>query len=147
MTTTPFDLEALLRLWTDPLPEDDSAEDAFRAMYADPVTVNGATLTAADLVARARALQRTFEAPEREILDTVQADGKVAVAFRLRGRQVGPLATSAGQLAPTSRQLTLRVIDILTITDGVVTDVWMVADELGALAAADAVRLVQPPSP
>jgi hypothetical protein len=67
--------------------------------------------------------------------------------FRLRGRQVGPLATSAGQLAPTSRQLTLRVIDILTITDGVVTDVWMVADELGALAAADAVRLVQPPSP
>jgi hypothetical protein len=47
MTTTPFDLEALLRLWTDPLPEDDSAEDAFRAMYADPVTVNGATLLVA----------------------------------------------------------------------------------------------------
>jgi hypothetical protein len=26
--TTPFDLESPLRLWTDPLPEDDSAEDA-----------------------------------------------------------------------------------------------------------------------
>ena len=146
MTTTPFDLEGLLRLWTDPLPEDDSAEDAFRAMYADPVRVNGAMLTAADLVARARALQRTFETPEREILDAVEADGKIAVAFRLRGLQVGPLATSAGQLAPTGRQLTLRVIDILTIADGVVTDVWMVADELGALDAADAVRLLQPPS-
>jgi hypothetical protein len=123
MTTVPFDLQGLLRLWTEPLPEDDSAEDAFRA------------------------LQRTSEAPEREILDTVEADGKVAVAFRLRGLQVGPLATSAGQLAPAGRQLTLRVIDILTIADGVVTDVWMVADELGALDAADAVQLLQPASP
>jgi hypothetical protein len=34
--TTPFDLERLLRMWTEPLPDDDSAEDAFRAMYADP---------------------------------------------------------------------------------------------------------------
>jgi hypothetical protein len=38
------------------------------------------------------------------------------------------------------------VIDILTVTDGVVTDVCMVADELGALNAGDAVRLLQPPS-
>jgi hypothetical protein len=59
--TTPFDLEGRLR-WTDPLPEDDSAEDAFRGMYPQPVTANGATLTAADLAARARALQATASA-------------------------------------------------------------------------------------
>ena len=63
----------------------------------------------------------------------------------LRGRQVGPLVTSAGQLAATGRVVTLRVIDILTVADGLITDVVMVADELGALAGVDAVRLVQAP--
>jgi hypothetical protein len=144
-TTTGFDAGRLLRLWTEPLPEDERAEAAFREVYADPVTVNGARLSAADLVARARALQATFEAPEREILDTVQTGSKVALAFVLRGRQVGPLVTSAGQLAPTGRVVTLRVIDILTVAEGLVTDVVMVADELGALAGVDAVRLVQAP--
>jgi hypothetical protein len=43
---TPFALESLLRRWT-PAAEDDSAADAFRGLYADPVTVNSATLTAA----------------------------------------------------------------------------------------------------
>jgi hypothetical protein len=35
------------------------------------------------------------------------------------------------------------VIDILTITDGLISEIQMVADELGALVAVDAVRLVQ----
>ena len=43
-----FDVERLLRLWTDPLPADDaSAARAIGELYADPVTVNGASLTAA----------------------------------------------------------------------------------------------------
>ena len=47
----PFDVERMLRLWTDPLPEDDgAAAAAFRELYADPVTVNGAPLSAADMV-------------------------------------------------------------------------------------------------
>ena len=54
----PFDVERLLRLWTDPIPEDDGvAAEAFRRMYADPVTVNGASVTAVDLVARAGRMQ------------------------------------------------------------------------------------------
>jgi len=142
-----FDVDRLLRLWTDPLPDDDAAAAAaFREVYTDPVRVNGADLTAADLVARARALQRTFEEPEREVLDVVEGDvvegdGKVAVAFRMSGRQVGPLSTAAGPLAPTGQHLQLRVIDVLTLTGGRISAITMVADELGALAAVGAVRL------
>jgi hypothetical protein len=38
----------------------------------------------------------------------------------------------------------LRVIDVLTITEGRNSDIWMVADELGALVAVNAVRLSPP---
>jgi len=137
-----FDVDRLLRLWTDPLPDDDvAAADAFRELYTDPVRVNGTDLTAGDLVGRARALQRVFEAPEREVVDVVEGDGKVALAFRLGGRQVGTLTTAAGPLAPTGRRLQLRVIDVLTLTGGRISAITMVADELGALAAVGAVRL------
>jgi ketosteroid isomerase-like protein len=139
-----FDVEGLLRLWTSPLPEAREAEAAFRAYYTDPVRVNGAQLTVADLVGRAAAVQAVFAELEREVLDLVEAEGKVAVAFRLRGRQIGPMATPLGDLLPTGRIIDLRVIDILTIADGRISDVWMAADELGALAAVGAVALAQP---
>ncbi len=130
-----FDVEALFRLWTDPLPDGPAAEDAFRTLYTDPVVVNGVPLTAADLVNRARAMQDVFE------LDLVESDGKVAVAFRLGGRQVGPLSTAAGVVAPSDQLVTMRIIDILTLTDGLISNIWMVADELGALVSIDAVAL------
>jgi|SRR4051812_44984179 predicted ester cyclase len=136
-----FDVERLLRLWSEPLGEDDAAMAAFRELYTDPVSVNGAPVSAAGLVDRARGLQGVFDGLERTVLDVVEAGGKVAVAFRMRGRQVGELATSAGPLPATGRILDLRVIDVLTITDGRISDIWMVADELGALVAMDAVRL------
>ena len=136
-----FDVEALFRLWTDPLPEGPAAEDAFRTLYADPVVVNGVPLTAGDLVGRARAIQGVFESVEREVLDVVESDGKVAFAFRLGGRQGGPLSTAAGVVAPSGHPVTMRIIDILTLTDGLISNIWMVADELGALVAIDAVAL------
>ena len=130
----------MLRLWTEPLPTDSqAAADKFRQVYTDPVTVNGTELTAGDLVARARALQGTFESPERVILDVADTGDKVAVAFRLLRRHVGPLATALGVLQSTGREVDLRIIDILTLTDGRISNIWMVADELGALAAIDAV--------
>ena len=122
-----------------------AAEDAFRALYTDPVSINGVSVTAADLVKRARAMQRVFEDPEREVLDSAEAPGKVAIAFRLRGRQVGPLSTAAGVLAPSGHVVDLRVIDILTLTDGLISCIWMVADELGALAAINAVAVTSGP--
>jgi len=136
-----FDIERLLRLWTDPLPDGPAAEDAFRSLYTDPVVVNGGSLTAADMVSRARALQQVFDAPKREVLDVAEGGNKVAVAFRLTGKQIGPFGTSAGVLQPTGQTLSIRVIDILTITDGLISEIVMVADELGALVAIDAARL------
>jgi hypothetical protein len=136
-----FDIAGLLRLWTEPLPDGPAAENAFRSLYTDPVMVNGGSLTAADMVTRARAMQKVFEAPEREILDVAEGGNKVAVAFRLTGRQIGPFATSAGVLQPTGQMMSIRVIDILTITDGLISEIVMVADELGALVAIDAARL------
>jgi len=141
MSTMAFDIDNLLRLWTDPLPEGEAAEEAFRQVYTDPVLVNGTELTATDMVARARALQAVFEDARREVLDIADTGDKVAVAFRMSGRQIGPLDTPAGVLAPTGKQIALRVIDILSFTDGRVSSLWMVADELGALAAIDAAEL------
>ena len=137
-----FDLPALLDLWTQPPADDSDATDAFRRLYADPVQVNGATLTAADLVERARSLHQALDQVHREVIEVCDAGTKVAVAFRLEGRHVGPLATSAGILQPTGQRLSLRVIDVLSIFDGKITAVTMVADELGALAAVNAATLV-----
>jgi ketosteroid isomerase-like protein len=138
----PFDVQRLLRLWTDPLPADDEgASAAFRELYTDPVTVNGLSLTAADLVARARVMQQALERPECEVLSVVDAGASVAVAFRLTGRQVGPLDTPAGRVPPTGERLDLRIIDILTLSDGRISGIWMVADWLTPLAAAGAVQV------
>ena len=136
-----FDVDRLLRLWSE-LPADDAAAAAaFRELYTDPVTVNGAPVGAAGLVARARALQAALDPVEREVVDVVEGGGKVAVAFRLRGRHAGPLSTSAGPVPATGGVVELRVIDVLTLTDGRISEIWMVADELGALVGIGAVRL------
>ena len=110
-------------------------------MYHDPVVVNGSPISADDLVARARALQSTFEHMHREILDVCDAGSKVAIAFRLDGRQVGPLRTSIGMLQPSGQHISLRVIDILTLVDGRIAGLVMVADELAVLAAVGGVSL------
>ena len=141
----PFDVDRLLRLWTDPLPEDDgAAAAAFQELYSDPVTVNGIPLTGADLVARARVMQEALERPEREVLSVVDAGASVAVAFRLAGRQVGPLETPAGRIPPTGQRVDVRIIDVLTLTDGRISGIVMVADWLTALAAAGAVHVSVP---
>ena len=137
-----FDIAALLDLWTRPYPDAASAAQAFRRLYTDPVVVNGSAISADQLVVRAAALQATFEEVHREVLDVCDAGSKVAVAFRLEGRQVGPLATAAGELGPTGQVISLRVIDILTLTDGRISEITMVADELGALAPLGAVALL-----
>jgi SnoaL-like polyketide cyclase len=139
--TMTLDLEELLALWSEP--QQDPAA-AFARLYTDPVSVNGASLTIADLVARSDALQATFADVRREVLDVCQGDHKVAVAFRITGRQVGPLSTSAGVVPATGRDISLRVIDVLTLTEGRISSLWMVADELGALAQVGAVALLAP---
>jgi predicted ester cyclase len=141
-----LDVEKLLRLWTDSLPRDDEeAADAFRRMYADPVTVNGTPLNAAGMVARARVMQAALAEPEREVLAVVESSDAVAVAFRLAGRHVGPLGTPAGRLPASGARIDLRVIDILSIAEGRISAIWMVGDWLGALAPAGMVQVQTSP--
>ena len=140
------DVQRLLRLWTDALPRDDgAAADAFRDMYADPVTVNGTPLSAADMVARARVMQAALAEPEREVLAVVESSDAVAVAFRLAGRHVGPLDTPAGRLPASGARIDLRVIDVLSIAEGRISAIWMVGDWLGALAPTGMVQVLTSP--
>jgi len=136
-----FDINGLLDLWSGPVTSGPDAEAAFGRVYTDPVVVNGTELPVSALVERAARLQDTFETLEREILDVAEAGNKVAVAFRLSGRQVGPMTTAAGLVSPTGEHLSIRVVDLLTLTDGRISSLWMAADELGALSAVGAVRL------
>jgi SnoaL-like polyketide cyclase len=133
-------LERLLSLWTEPVDGRDDPEAAFGAVYADPVVVNGTEMSLTALVARARSLQQTFDQLGMDILDIVEAPGRVVVAFVMRGRHVGSYASPLGTVAPTRRDIAVRTIDVLTVSGGLVTAIWVVADDLGLLVQLDAAR-------
>jgi SnoaL-like polyketide cyclase len=136
-----LDLDRLLRLWLEPIGDTAAAEAAFREVYADPVMVNGTALTVAGLVERARALQAAYEDLQIELVDRVETQDRVVIGFRMQGRQVGPLPTPLGTVAPTGRAVATRVTDILTVAGGLVTDIWVVSDDLGTLMQLGAVAL------
>lgn len=132
----------LLDLWSSPLPEDDAvALAAFRELYTDPVDLNGATVTLADMLARARAIQGAFGGLDRVVLEHVEVPGKVVVAFRMIGTHTGPLPTPLGVVPATGGAVDLRVIDVLTLTDGRISGIVMAGDELGNLARLGALAL------
>ena len=134
-------LERLLPLWTQPVDSWDDPEAAFREVYADPVVVNGTQTPVAELVRRAGALQRAFDQLGMRILDTVETPDRVVVAFLMRGLHVGPFSSPLGTVAPTHQEIEVRTIDVLTVTAGVVSAIWVVSDDLGLLRQLDAVRL------
>jgi len=141
-TSTAIDTDQLMGLWADPPADDTAALAVLRALYTDPVQINGTTMTARDLLARVRGMQRAYSGLRHELVERVDAPGKLVIAFRLLGTHTGPLTTPFGELAATGRPFTIRVIDILTLADGLISAVTMVGDELGQLAALDALRLV-----
>ena len=134
-------VDRLMALWQEPVPAGDAGTAAFGACYADPLTVNGAPMTLAELVERARTLQAAHSGIRAEVLDVVAAPGRVVVAFVMHVRHTGPLRTPLGVLAPTGRTAAIRTIDVLAIGDGRVTGVTVVADELGLLTQLGGVRL------
>jgi ketosteroid isomerase-like protein len=140
MTVPDADLvDRLLDLWMDPPADDTAALAGFRALYTDPVDVNGAPVSVADLLARARALHRAYSGLHSEVLDVVTAPGRLVLAFQMRGRHTGTLPTPVGPVAPTDRPVSIRTIDVLTVVDGRIARVIVVGDELGALLALGAV--------
>jgi len=134
-------LERLLPLWTEPVDGRDDPEAAFGEVYADPVMVNGTELSLTALVARARSLQQAFDQLGMDILDTVETPDRVVVAFVMHGRHVGPYASTLGIVAPTGRDIAVRTIDVFAITGGLITAIYVVADDLGLLRQLDAARL------
>lgn len=130
---TPTDLSSLLRLWSEPDPDDDALLARFASWYADPTVVNGVALRPTDLLARARALQRGLSDQRHEVVEKVVSGDEVVLAFVLHGRHTGLLATPLGELAPTGRTVEVRVVDVLHLTGGRVSEITMVADELGML--------------
>jgi hypothetical protein len=143
MTTpeTTIDTERLMALWATPPADDAAALTEIRHLYTDPVVINGTSFGATDLLARIRALQGACRDIGHELIDRVDAPGRLVIAFRMRGVHTGPLATPLGTVAATGRSFEIRVIDVLTLTGGRVSAITMVADELAQLRALGAVTL------
>lgn len=147
--STEHDLvDRLMGLWTTPLPADDHrALTAVRALYTDPVEVNGTALAATDLLTRARGVQRAYSGLHHRLLDRVETPDRLVIAFRMCGTHTGPLVTPLGTVAPTGRAVDIRTIDVLTLDAGRVSRIHVVADELGLLAGLGALALVEPAAP
>jgi predicted ester cyclase len=128
-----LDVDRLTRLWTVPPAQRDGAMSDFAQFYADTVHVNGIALPLAALVDRARAIHAAFSHHHITVVDRVVSGDKVAVAFRHRARHDGPWATSAGVVPATGKEVHGLGIDILTVRDGRIEQIWVVADELQRL--------------
>jgi predicted ester cyclase len=125
-------VDQLLRAWTnakDPTP----IEDRFAGLYTDPVRVNGSNMSLGDLAARARSVQTAFSDLHADVLQVVEDAGSLAIAFIMRGRHTGPYQSPFGTIQPTGSEVQIRTIDVLTITDGKISTIWVNADDLGTL--------------
>jgi predicted ester cyclase len=141
-------IDRALSLWSHPLPPGDAALEAFRRVYADPVLVNGTPTAVTVLVERARMLQAAFDGFQHTTHEVVEAPGRLAFAFRISGRLVGPLVTPLGVLPPTGGEVELAGMDIFVFDDDRVTAVWALTDYLTPLIdAGAAVRLPASPTP
>jgi hypothetical protein len=132
-------------LWTEPVGDGPAASAAFAAVYADPLVVNGMPMTVAQLVDRARSLQQAFEGLSMQVVDQIDTSDRLVIAFLMRGRHVGPYASPLGTIPPTGREIQVRTIDVLTVEDGLVSAIWVVADDLGLLTQLDAITLAGEP--
>jgi SnoaL-like polyketide cyclase len=141
-------VQRLMDLWLAPPNNDEDAAAAFRALYTDPVQINGVAMSAGDLVARARALHASYDGLRHELVDRVDAPGKTVIAFRMHGTHVGVLSTPLGDVAPTGRPVEILTVDVLTLQpDGKVSEIWVLSDQLGLLLGLDALALSTPAPP
>ena len=120
-------------LWTDPVVDRNDPAGYFRAVYADPIVVNGIDMPVEQLVQRAASLQEAFADLSMDVLDVAETADRLVLAFLMRGRHVGTFASAVGDIAPTHREIEVRTIDVLTVEDGKITRIWVVADDLGLL--------------
>jgi SnoaL-like polyketide cyclase len=134
-------VDRVMALWRDAVPEGEAGVAAFGTCYAAELTVNGTRFTLADLVERARALQRAYAVIRPEVLEVITAPERIVLAFVMHVEHTGPLVTPLGVVPPTGRASAARTIDILEMHDERITGITVVADELGLLLGLGAVRL------
>ncbi|WP_432836647.1 ester cyclase [Dactylosporangium sp. CA-092794] len=130
---TPVDLDAVLELWDRPVGDRPDPAADFRRHYADPVPVNGVPVGADGLVARARALQAAFAQRRTELVHRVETADRLVIGFYLHARHAGAYDTALGRVEATGRPVRIRVNDILTVRDGLITDIWVMSDEVDLL--------------
>jgi predicted ester cyclase len=135
----------LFTLWDDLPATDDAARRAFLQLYEDPVRINGTELPVDDLVRRARMMGTALRQRSTEVLSVVSTPDRVAVAFRMNGLLSGPLDTPLGPVTGDGEPVTMQVIDVLTVRGGRISEIWMVADQLGLLTRLGVVRLAPTP--
>lgn len=97
-------VELLLDVWARPIADQEDAVAAFRALYADPVTLNCSAMPLDRLVRRAADMHTALE------------------------------HSALGDVAATGRIVTVRTIDILTVTDGLISDIVVNSDEVSLLS-------------
>jgi len=129
-----------VRIWTEPVAASAQALTDFGEAYTDPVSTNGVDVPLADLVARARGLQRAFADLQIEL---IEAPGRVVIVFWQRGRHVGPLETPLGEISPAGPEVDVRVIDVLSITEARIGAIQIVPDNLELAMQLGAVQLAQ----
>jgi hypothetical protein len=98
--------ETLFELWRTPPDERPDTLAAFAALYTDPVLINGTPMALPDFVQRARDLHQAFGELHMELVDRVQASGKLAVAFRQQARRVGTWAARSAICRPPAGSCT-----------------------------------------
>ena len=125
-------IDTLLALWTAPLAED-SAEEQFAVLYTDPVVVNGVEFSVAEMAARARMLQSALTDLHAEVLQVVEGDSSLALAFVMRGHHTGDYHGPLGVVPATGNEVEVRTIDVLTLTEGRISRIWVNADDLSML--------------
>lgn len=136
-------LDRLLDLWTDPAHDDEVMMARFGSLYADPVVINDAPVPLPELVSRARMISNGLGDVSREVLDIIEGPaGRLAFAFRLRGRHVGPLPTALGPVPASGEHLDILGIDLLTLDGtGRIAAITVLSGLLDVLAGAGALEL------
>jgi hypothetical protein len=123
-------VDRALALWDGDAAAQDDALDRFRAVYADPLRVNGTVVPVSDMVSRARGIQEAFADRRTVLHDVVEGDGFVAFAFDIHARHVGRWVGLSALVEPTGREVVLHGMDVIHLdAQGRAHEIWAVNDQ------------------
>jgi ketosteroid isomerase-like protein len=88
-------------------------------------------------------LQRAFTDLQIEPIEQIQTGDRFVLVFFQRGRHAGPLETPLGSIPSSRRTFEIRVIDVLTISDGRISAIEVIPDNLSLMMQLGAVRLAE----